>query len=153
MQTTLKQIEPSNTPSSGELLIVQPWDVPAVWHHAYPLLHRAMAHNNGEYDMGHIWKSLIRGEKTLWVIREDNVITYAIVTFLNQYEKKRTLYVLLLAGDGTDKYIEYEQQFVDYAKEYGCQGIEALTIPSVSRLFIQTLPGYRVTHHVLVKDL
>jgi hypothetical protein len=141
--------------SSARLILVKPWEVPFWWDLVYADLERAIAHNKGESGMDDLWKSLVTGSHTLWVVYDPERFEIAIsfTSFINDYPKRRAMFVVLLAGRGFKKYAELEPQLVEYAKSSGCTTIEAFVIPQVAGIVERALPEYKTTHNIMVKEL
>lgn len=148
--TTPKQTSPSATQS---LVRIPPWEVPNYWELAAPELERAIPYNNGESGMDDVWRSLVTGSNTLWMVSENNEPVCFFTTFIHDFEKKRVLFTSLLAGKGFDSFSRLEPQLCEYAIACRCKAIESFVIPSVSKIVARALPGFKITHHVMVKEL
>ncbi len=127
--------------------------MPYYWELVESDLERAIVHNNGESDMADLWKALVTGQDTLWIVVDDFEVKLCFTTFVHNYDKKRVLFLSLLAGRNVRQFIELEDQLADYARSIGCQSIESFVIPRVAALFQRVLPEYKNTHVILEKKL
>lgn len=103
--------------------------------------------------MDDVWRSLVTGSNTLWMVSENNQPVCFFTTFIHDFEKKRVLFTSLLAGKGFESFSRLEPQLCEYAIACGCKAIESFVIPSVSKIVARALPGFKITHHVMVKEL
>lgn len=141
--------------SSVRLIRVNPWEVPFWWEFVSGELGRALVHNNNETGLEDVWKQLVTGHHSLWVVYDETEASIRCVftTFINDYPQKRTLFTTLLAGRGFREFSILEPELVQYAKDMGCGAIESFVIPGVSGIVQKALPEYKITHHVMVKEL
>lgn len=156
MPTTARQTEPIYTPSSVSLSWVQNSDLDTVWEEVSPILERAIQYNNGEFFIEDVLDSLRRNEEILWVAVDNslnNEVIAASTTKIIKTERKRILFIRLMAGKHMESWIHFSDQFERYAHDNNCDSIEANMVPKVAQLVSDKLKDYRVTHHVLVKDL
>jgi len=103
--------------------------------------------------MEDLWRALTMGANTLWVVWKDLEIRCCFTTFAHNYEKKRVLFVGLLAGRNVREFVKLEDQLAEYARQSGCHSIESFVIPKVAALFMRLLPEYKNTHLILEKKL
>jgi hypothetical protein len=139
--------------SSARLCRISPWEIPYIWEYVAADLESALVHNGGEMDMVDLWRALTMGANTLWVVWDDLEIKCCLTTYAHNYEKKRVLFVGLLAGRNVREFVKLEDQLVEYARQSGCHSIESFVIPKVAALFMRLLPEYKNTHLILEKKL
>lgn len=139
--------------SSARLCRIQPWEVPYIWEFVEKDLARAIVHNNNESDMADLWRSLVTGSHTLWVVWDGLDIQACLTTFVCDYEKRRSLFICLLAGRGMKDFIKLEPELAEFAKSIGCQAIESLVIPRVAAMMQRVIPAYKNTHQKMVREL
>lgn len=139
--------------SSARLCRIQPWEVPYIWEFVEKDLSRAIVHNNGESDMADLWRSLVTGSQTLWVVWDGLEIQACFTAFVNDYEKKRVFFVCLLAGRGMREFVKLEPELAEYARSIGCQAIESFVIPRVAAMMQRVIPIYKNTHQIMVREL
>lgn len=141
--------------SSVRLCRVNPWEVPFAWEFVAPELERAIVFCDGESAMADIWKSLITGQHTLWIVFDDDAqdMLCCLTTFVHDYDKKRSLFIHLLAGRNASRFIEAEPELVSFAKSIGCSTISSLVIPRVAKRMQRVAPQYKTTHLLMVRTL
>jgi len=141
--------------SSVRLCRINPWEVPFAWEFVAPELERAIVHNGGESDMADLWKALVTGSHTLWIVFDDDSqdMLCCLTTFFHDYEKKRVLFISLLAGRNMARFVEAEPQMADFARSIGCTAISSFVIPRVAKLMQRIVPQYKNTHQIMVREI
>lgn len=152
MQTTHKQIERSG---SLCLINISPWGIPLWWDFVSAELERSIKHNDGESTLEDEWRSLVTGERTCWVVycEKRNELRCVFTSFIYAFERKNVFFVALLSGKGFKELSILEPALSAYAKSCGCHSIQSYVIQRVSEIVKLTLPEFKITHQILVKEL
>ncbi|NIT13982.1 MAG: hypothetical protein GTN99_07015 [Candidatus Dadabacteria bacterium] len=97
------------------------------WRHVDHFLVKAISHGQQEFDVYDVLAECIRGNWLLWTIRsEEELLQAAAVTQVVQYHKSRKVRIILLGGFGMKDWLgEFIEELDKYAKNMGCDQIEA----------------------------
>ena len=134
---------------------MHPWEVPFIWEFVVDDLQRAIDHNDGEADVEDLWRDLLMGSQSLWIVFDNSVfeITASFTTFIHNYPRKRVLFVALLAGKGMRQFMRLDSELIGYAKEHDCSEINSYVIPEVANLVERLDKNYKSTHRVIVRKI
>ena len=116
MQTMLRQIEPSDTPCSVDL--IEPSYVPKVWPYAEPLLRPAIGRTGGRLSSETVYSWLCAGRFQLWMVRPTPT---ALVTEIRTFPTGLMVFtVLLLGGSDYRDWLWLWPKLEEWAAERGC---------------------------------
>lgn len=99
----------------------------AVWPKVKEHLKPAIEQSNGRWAPEYVLAGLVTGDQTLWVVMDENneECVGAATTEITQYPEKKYVAIHFLGGNDFDKwYQDLLGALCDYAKYYGCAGIE-----------------------------
>lgn len=122
------------------------------WPLAEPYIKRALDRSHGEWEPEDIRNFCIGMDMQLWLVSDGDKIIAAITTEIVNYPRRRHLRIVTLAGSRTNEWLNDAAKIVfDWAKEIGCQGIEA----QVRKGFVAQLQkdGFKSSHCVIYKDI
>lgn len=115
-------------------------DIPKVWPQIESYMEEAASYTNGKYAPDDILETLYTG-RVLWIAFDESGIKGAVVTCLNQYPRKRYLYLEFCGGDeGYTWKSDMLRTLQSWAKDTECDGIEGLGRLGWERIF--RLDGY-----------
>lgn len=121
------------------------------WKQCEPFIKRALDHANGEFLPSDI-RDLCKDRCCqLWVVTEADKIVGVATTEIVNYPRKRHARIFTLAGTGKDWFPDLDIILCAWAKEQGCQALEA----HVRKGFVPTLLNYGGKHKysTVVKEL
>jgi hypothetical protein len=111
-------------------------EVPAVWDRVRPLVEKAVEHADGRFGADDVLGWLKKGTLQLWIGEQAIAITEVV-----NYAKSKRLVVQIVSGE-LEGVIDFIEPFSEWAKEQGCEAMEA----SGRRGWERVLPGFeRVT--------
>ena len=98
-----------------------------VWRDVERLIKLSNAHSMGESDHYDTLADLVRGQKQLWIVYDDDQYTKAVATTeINQWPKARKLRIVHLAGEDMDQWFDELINTLEYfARQNVCTHIEA----------------------------
>jgi len=100
---------------------VPPDEVAEVWAQVGPMIARAILTRSG-YTLNAVLRELLAGRTQLWVIGD---FDGAVVTMVQNRPAQRVLWVLFMAGDGMDEWLDDWLQVQEkYALYAQCKAIE-----------------------------
>ena len=103
--------------------------VPNVWNEVKPILEKVVNRTFDECTIEDHYRMLCRGDQSLWLgASDDNDILAAGTTQVVVYPSKKVLRIILFAtksGKDLDLFQPLLERVTEYAKSYGCVGIEA----------------------------
>ena len=113
----------------------------------FPHLSKAAEYTFGRYEPEDIVDTVLDGEAHLWVVFEDEDILGVTITRFWQYPRKKCLDLVFLAGDdGFSWKDEMLSTLQNWARDSGCDVIEASGRLGLARAFKDD--GYRVLWQV-----
>ena len=145
MPTTLKQIEPSDSPCAGEWQRANPAALPELWPVYRPLILRLLDRGDGCFDERDILAMLLTERWQLFVSPDGGSIG---ITEVLQFPRKRVLLLRYAAGD-KDTILAGQDYLKIVAREFGCTETEIYGRNGWRGL----LPGWTQTRTVLRRDV
>jgi transposase len=145
MQTTLRQIEALPTPSQARLYGVLSSHIDQIWKEVAPLLSQALEYSDGKYSLESIKQALINRDMQLW-LSIDGHIEACGVTQIVSYPCKKVCNFMFVAGRDMEKWLTFENDIKQWAREHGCQSIELYGRPGWQKI----LPWERI--HVVLRE-
>ncbi|HEX7766350.1 MAG TPA: hypothetical protein VF443_06515 [Nitrospira sp.] len=121
------------------------------WKQCEPFVKRALEHNTGEVVATDIRDFCKERLAQLWVVIEGEKIVGVCTTEIVNYPQKRHCRIFTLAGTGREWFPELDIILCAWARENGCQAIEAI----VRKGFVPILVNYGGKHKysTVVKEL
>ena len=115
--------------------LVQPNEIPYMWHQVKPLIDKALVHSNGELTSDDVLELLLSKRESLIVGYTDPEDSYkeilmAAVTEVVQYPRKKVLRIIAWAtksGYDGDEWLTLFNTIEYIGKQSGCDYIEAWT--------------------------
>ena len=100
------------------------------WIEAGAFLKRAVDESRGRYDIFNVRREIESGSQHLWLLfRGENEMILAATTMFCFYPLKKNLAVVFLGSNDDSCWIKHREIIVntleDFARENGCDGIEA----------------------------
>ena len=86
----------------------------------------AMHYSNGERSFSDLIHEIARGEKQIWVHSTDDEFNATVVTQVSQFPSKKTCEILYLGGDKAVEFVTDISAIEDWAREQGCDDIQAI---------------------------
>lgn len=115
-------------------------DIVKVWPEVEGYMRDAVSYTNGRYEAEDVLGLLYKG-RVLWIASDDSGIKGAVVTCLNQYPRKRYLFLEFCGGeDGYTWKSDMLRTLQSWAKDTQCDGIEGGGRLGWERIF--KLDGY-----------
>lgn len=151
-QTARRLAERSSTPSSAELICVDPARVHEVWPLAEPLLRRAIA-RTGLSAFSDIERDILGGSALLWlavgVERSNLGILAAASTRLQRTDASKVCVVTACAGNGMPRWLGLLGRIEEFARDEGCNCVRIYG----RKGWLRALDGYEQRHVILDKEL
>lgn len=125
------------------MLLIQPWDVEAMWKAVAPHLHRALA-RQGEFRAEDIKQLCAGNVMQLWYVPG----THALVTQIQDKPLCRTLVIVLCGGAGLWQAPAVIRALEDYGRAMGCTEVRIQGRRGWGRVL-----GYESTETIMRKKL
>jgi len=119
--------------------------LPAYYKEILPLtekyLKRAVDVSRGRYDMPTLIREILAGHQQLWVVfdEESGDIALAFTTYFAKYPLRMNLSVGFIGSDDDtmtkEDYLKLMPELMEWAKLYGCSGIESVGRKAWGRIF------------------
>lgn len=139
----------SPSPSTASLFCVAPYGVDAWWSRVTPLLAKAVD-RTPKASLTSVLEDLLAEQMHLWLIFEERHLLAAFVTEIREYPTgHKIVRVLLLGGEGHERWSHLLAEVEAFARAEGCRGVELVGRPGWARVF----PDYRETERVLAKEV
>ena len=107
-----------------KVIAVLEQDIPKVWPQIEGYIEEAASYTNGKYEADDILEALYKG-RVLWIAFDESGIKGAVVTCLNQYPRKRYLFLEFCGGtDGYTWKSDMLRTLQSWARDTECDGIE-----------------------------
>jgi hypothetical protein len=130
-----------------EVSLVPPELVDGLWPRIFPYLSHASEYTFGRYEPEDIIEFVLSGQAHLWVVLDEDDIKGVTITRFWQYPRKNCLDLVFLAGDdGFSWKDEMLSTLQSWARDSGCDVIEASGRLGLARAFKDD--GYRVLWQV-----
>jgi hypothetical protein len=112
------------------------------WHQIEPFMVKAAKYTHGRYTSDDIYSAITDYDYQLWVAYKDMVIKGAVVTNVVAYPRRKLLCMSFCGGydlkEWKDPMLNLLQR---YAKDIGCDGIEATARKGWAKIFVND--GYK----------
>ena len=129
---------------------VAPEAVEAVWPHAAPHLSGSFTRRVQAYDLDHLKEYCLSGACQLWVAFDGGRILGAAATLLTEEPLAKTCSIINLGGERLKEWIALlDDKLTEFARENGCQVVEAVTRKGFSRF----VPGFEEDGIVYIKAI
>jgi hypothetical protein len=130
-----------------EVSLVPPQLVEGLWPRIFPHLSNASEYTFGRYEPEDIIEFVLSNQAHLWAVLDGDDIIGITITRFWQYPRKKCLDLVFLAGDdGFSWKDEMLSTLQRWARDSGCDVIEASGRPGFARAFRDD--GYRVLWQV-----
>ena len=130
-----------------EVSLVPPELVEGLWPRVFPYLSSASEYTFGRYEPEDIIEFVLNGQAHLWIVLDEDDIKGVTITRFWQYPRKNCLDLVFLAGDdGFSWKDEMLSTLQNWARDSGCDVIEASGRAGLARAFKDD--GYRVLWQV-----
>lgn len=130
-----------------EVSLVPPELVEGLWPRIFPHLSNAAEYTFGRYEPEDIIEFVLNGQAHLWIVLDEDNIKGVTITRFWQYPRKTCLDLVFLAGDdGFSWKDEMLSTLQRWARDSGCDVIEASGRSGLARAFKDD--GYRVLWQV-----
>ncbi len=138
--------------SSFNVTGIPPWDLQMVWPQVGELLAGAVARNYGEMTLQDVVNRILQQKYHLWVaFNEEGLIQAAAVVEVRQKNRLRVGHYVLVAGWNITKWMGCDELIVEWAKEQGCDFMQAFTRPGVTKK--AKALGYKHMYDVIGKPI
>ena len=132
------------------LVMLSPDDLVGVWGEVEPLLDRACAYSGGAFSTESVRALVDTGVMRIIAYKTNERISSLVVVTITQASTGLRLFEILLAsGEGMRDWLNFEDTIKNYAKQFGCHRMRAITREGMQR----TLRHWRRTAVVLELDL
>ncbi len=123
-----------------------------VWPKVEHWIADACADEGGSYEASDILHFIQEQDMQLWVASSEAGIDSVCVTEIRETKRRKTCWVLILAGKNIDRWLEHRSIIADWAKSQGCVGRKAMK-SLARRGYMRLCPEYQCTHVLLERDL
>ena len=123
--------------------------VPNAWPLVEHWIEEAAAESRGKITAADILEVLMAGHMHLWLIRDEGIVTAVIVTEFLRFPRKKLCGIVIMVGEGKDKWLFLKDTIEKWAWMQGCKGMRHIARKGWARV----LTDYDWTHVVLEKDL
>ena len=125
-----------------EVSMVPPQLVNTCWKQIEPFMEGAAKYTYGRYTSDDIYDSVTEHDYQLWVAFDETGIKGAIVTNIMVYPKRKLLCMSFCGGYDLKEWKEPMLSLLQrYAKDMGCDGIEATARAGWAKIFLNN--GYK----------
>ena len=142
----------SGTRSLAEyrLAKIEAREVANVWAQVAPWLESALAHGDGDMNLGDVLIALASGQHQLWVVRSSGRIVAAATGVVLQYPCRRVYAVPLMRGSEMVDWLHFHAEIEAEARALGCSRMEGYARQGWAR---RAPPGWFPASTVIRKDL
>lgn len=124
------------TATPMQLSLVPHEHVPSVWPQVSKYLEDAVKLTNGRYEIDDVIDLLINRGYMLWIAFDDEGIKGTLITFVQDYPRKKYLYLMFCGGIEGDKWMRPGIDLLKrFAADIGCDGLEATGRLGWTRVF------------------
>jgi hypothetical protein len=125
-----------------EVSMVPPQLVNTCWTQIEPFMKKAAKYTYGRFTSDDIYDSVVEHDYQLWVAYENKVFKGAVVTNVMVYPKRKLLCMSFCGGYDLKEWKEPMLSLLQrYAKDMGCDGIEATARAGWAKIFLND--GYK----------
>ena len=134
------------------LKMIQPDKIEAIWAKAGVLIDKALSHCDGESDLEHILADLVRGDRKLLTVCDNEEIIAAVVLSMSIFPRKKVCHISLVGGIRMDEWCDQGLPTIErIAREAGADTVRI----QGRRGWLRRLKtnGYKEIATVIGKDL
>ena len=131
--------------------IVGTGEVKEVWPRVEPWLLAACGKSFDKHSPGDFLSLILEEKAQLWVGRLHGKIEAAAITDILQFPNKRYARVSVGMGENPHDIKEFIDDFEQWAKENGCQGVQSEMRPGFKTPF--HFAGWKQTHILMEKEI
>lgn len=118
-------------------------EIDAMWPLVAPLVLKALARGQGDYEIADVYSALKAKEMQLWVWVGNDRVTAVLVTCIIIYPRHKVLQLVLCGGDGLEQWRDEHTKTIEaFAREVGCDCMEIFGREGWGR----TLEGWEKIH-------
>jgi hypothetical protein len=134
-----------------KLHLINPDMLPNIMGLIYPKIDAATKYSVGKYNGVDIVKKLIDAHMQLWIVIEDSIeeIQAIVITELSAFPQAKICRLICCTGEGSEKWVHLISEIEDWAKENGCDGLQAECRPGWEKILKHF--GYEKSHVILNK--
>jgi len=119
-----------------EVSMVPPQLINTCWKQVEPFMDKAAKYTYGRFTSDDIYDSVMEHDYQLWVAFDSSVIKGAVVTNVMVYPKRKLLCMSFCGGYDLKEWKEPMLSLLQrYAKDMGCDGIEATARAGWAKIF------------------
>ena len=125
-----------------EVSMVPPQLINTCWKQVEPFMAKAAKYTYGRFTSDDIYDSVMEHDYQLWVAFDEETIKGAVVTNVMVYPKRKLLCMSFCGGYDLKEWKEPMLSLLQrYAKDMGCDGIEATARAGWAKIFLND--GYK----------
>ena len=117
---------------------VQAHALDTVWNDAAPFLEEALELAFDKYSISDIYHYLQERDMQLWVVSNGIKLVAAAVTQILEYPGSKIAQLVLVGGEGVREWTDADQVLSQWAREQGCDALEATARPGWMRVIDDT---------------
>lgn len=124
-------------------------EIPEIWHHAEPFIFDAVKRSSGRHSVKTVRDALDDERMQLWMMIEGGEAYAVVVTELITYATGlKACSGVIVTGRERDKWLHLFEPIKNWARQNGCELIEAWARPGWQRVL-----GWRETHRLIEERL
>lgn len=136
------------TPSSVELVCVDPAQIRQVWPHVKQMIERAIL-RTGLNHTADIEDAVLRGDGLLWLVWDGAQVLAAVTTALIQTDSAKVCVITACTGESRNRWLALLSEIETYARHEGCSCVRIYGRKGWER----ALDGYGVKNVILERAL
>jgi hypothetical protein len=126
--------------------------VGSMWPMVVEHLAKGLEYSNGEISLDDIYDGLISRDMQLWgAFSTEGECVAAMVTEIINYPRKMACRMIVVGGGHMKYWLDYQTEFMRWAKENGCDRVEAYCRDGMARRLEQF--GYKKLYNLCGVDL
>jgi len=125
--------------------------IDSVWDMVVDHLQKGLDYSNGEISLEDIHEGLLSRDMQLWCAFNDDECVAAMVTEIINYPRKMACRMIVVGGGHMKYWLDYQTEFMRWAKENGCDRVEAYCRDGMARRLEQF--GYKKLYNLCGVDL
>ena len=107
--------------------------IDSVWGMVVGHLQKGLDYSNGEISLEDIHEGLLGRDMQLWCAFNDDECVAAMVTEIINYPRKMACRMIVVGGGHMKYWLDYQTEFMRWAKENGCDRVEAYCRDGMAR--------------------
>lgn len=139
-----------------EVEIIEPSQIPYVWHEVKSMVDEALVHSNGELLSSDLLSDLLAGESILLLGKKDGEIYSTLIAEYQEHPRKKSIYITAWTTKNRQGFNDWadllEDKLISIAKELECDFLETQCRKGLAKK-IRTQYGWTHEYSVITKPI